>query len=432
MKPSCTAASPMIAGSRSRRWMPRRSRRTGRRRCSRGWAASWCRAGFGERGIEGKILAAQYARKHKLPYLGLCLGMQIATIEFARNVLKLEKAHSTEFDPATPHPVIALLDEQKKVTQMGGTMRLGLSPARSSRGPGRQTLRRVRRQRTPSASLRVQCDYREQFDRRAGVQRHLARWPTGGDYRAAGPSLLHGLPVPPRIPEQTPSAPSVVPGVYRGRASAHAPERPLTFAFCLRLLPSVMTYSEAIPFLYQMGWFGAKFGLDNTRHAGRPGRESPGPPALHPRGRHQWQRLDLRHAGEHLPRSRVSRGTVHVAAPGLLSRTHPGQPPFDQRGRGGATRGGDASWLREFPAETHPTFFEVVTVMALRYFAEHGTATWSFGKPGWAGVSMPPTSSHRWPASSPTSNTIIRNGSGETLPEIARKRPESSSQACPC
>jgi CTP synthase len=81
--------------------------------------------GFGGRGIEGKILAAKYARENKIPYLGLCLGMQIATIEFARNVLKLEKAHSTEFDLHTPHPVIAMLDEQRKVTKKGGTMRLG-------------------------------------------------------------------------------------------------------------------------------------------------------------------------------------------------------------------------------------------------------------------------------------------------------------------
>src|SRR5205814_1264910 len=84
--------------------------------------------GFGERGIEGKITAAKFARENKVPYLGLCLGMQIATIEFARNVLKLEKAHSTEFAPDTPHPVICLLDEQKKVTQKGGTMRLGAQP----------------------------------------------------------------------------------------------------------------------------------------------------------------------------------------------------------------------------------------------------------------------------------------------------------------
>ena len=81
--------------------------------------------GFGERGVEGKVIAAQYAREKKLPYLGLCLGMQIATIEFARNILKLDRAHSTEFDAFTPHPVICLLDEQKKVTKKGGTMRLG-------------------------------------------------------------------------------------------------------------------------------------------------------------------------------------------------------------------------------------------------------------------------------------------------------------------
>jgi CTP synthase len=79
--------------------------------------------GFGERGIEGKILAAKYAREQKVPYLGLCLGMQIATIEFARNVLGLEKAHSTEFDPKSPHPVIALQEEQKNVTKKGASMR---------------------------------------------------------------------------------------------------------------------------------------------------------------------------------------------------------------------------------------------------------------------------------------------------------------------
>jgi CTP synthase len=84
--------------------------------------------GFGERGIEGKITAARYAREKKIPYLGLCLGMQVATIEFARHVLKLEKAHSTEFEPNTPDPVIALLDEQKKISKKGGTMRLGSQP----------------------------------------------------------------------------------------------------------------------------------------------------------------------------------------------------------------------------------------------------------------------------------------------------------------
>src|SRR5438046_2989516 len=84
--------------------------------------------GFGERGIEGKIQAARYARENHVPYLGLCLGMQIATIEFARNVLKLPKAHSTEFDPDTPHPAIAMLDEPARVIKQDGNMRLGPRP----------------------------------------------------------------------------------------------------------------------------------------------------------------------------------------------------------------------------------------------------------------------------------------------------------------
>ncbi|HAR00365.1 MAG TPA: CTP synthase, partial [Verrucomicrobiales bacterium] len=81
--------------------------------------------GFGERGTEGKIAAAKYARENKIPYLGLCLGMQIATIEFARNVLHLDKANSMEFDRDTPDPVIWLMEEQKEVNKKGGTMRLG-------------------------------------------------------------------------------------------------------------------------------------------------------------------------------------------------------------------------------------------------------------------------------------------------------------------
>jgi CTP synthase len=81
--------------------------------------------GFGQRGIEGKVLAAQYARENKVPYFGICLGMQCALIEFARNVCKLEGAHSREFDDTTPHPVVDLLATQKTITSMGGTMRLG-------------------------------------------------------------------------------------------------------------------------------------------------------------------------------------------------------------------------------------------------------------------------------------------------------------------
>ncbi|RMF44359.1 MAG: CTP synthase [Planctomycetota bacterium] len=86
--------------------------------------------GFGERGIEGKVEAIRYAREKGIPLFGICLGMQCAVIEFARNVIGLEGAHSTEFDKDTPHPVICLLDEQREITQMGGTMRLGAQPAR--------------------------------------------------------------------------------------------------------------------------------------------------------------------------------------------------------------------------------------------------------------------------------------------------------------
>jgi CTP synthase len=81
--------------------------------------------GFGERGIEGKIRAINYARLQDIPCFGICLGLQCMVIEFARNVLKLEKAHSVEFDANTPHPVIDYMNEQKNITQMGGTMRLG-------------------------------------------------------------------------------------------------------------------------------------------------------------------------------------------------------------------------------------------------------------------------------------------------------------------
>ncbi|HKY83414.1 MAG TPA: CTP synthase [Anaerolineales bacterium] len=86
--------------------------------------------GFGSRGIEGKIAAARFAREHRVPYLGLCLGMQVMVIEFARHVLGSEDANSTEFDRSTPHPVIDLLPEQRGIADLGGTMRLGLYPCR--------------------------------------------------------------------------------------------------------------------------------------------------------------------------------------------------------------------------------------------------------------------------------------------------------------
>jgi CTP synthase len=112
--------------------------------CLAGMDAVLVPGGFGERGIEGKIQAVRYAREHGIPYLGICLGMQLAIIEFARNVAGLEGAHSTEFNKQSPHPVIALITEwqdQKGTVEardersnLGGTMRLGAQEVRISHG----------------------------------------------------------------------------------------------------------------------------------------------------------------------------------------------------------------------------------------------------------------------------------------------------------
>lgn len=90
--------------------------------------------GFGDRGIEGKILATQYARENKIPFLGICLGMQLASIEYARNVLGYKDAHSAEISPETKHPIIDLLPEQKDIEDLGGTLRLGLYPCKLTEG----------------------------------------------------------------------------------------------------------------------------------------------------------------------------------------------------------------------------------------------------------------------------------------------------------
>jgi CTP synthase len=90
--------------------------------------------GFGDRGIDGKITAVQFAREHNVPFLGICLGMQCAVIEFARNVLGFAKAHSTEMNPLTPYPVIDLMEEQKGISEKGGTMRLGAYSCQLKKG----------------------------------------------------------------------------------------------------------------------------------------------------------------------------------------------------------------------------------------------------------------------------------------------------------
>ena len=96
--------------------------------------------GFGMRGVEGKIIAVKYARENNLPFFGICLGMQMAVIEFAKNVLGLSNAHSTEMDPGTSEPVIDLMEDQKKVTAKGGTMRLGAYPCALKEGSLARTI----------------------------------------------------------------------------------------------------------------------------------------------------------------------------------------------------------------------------------------------------------------------------------------------------
>ncbi len=119
--------------------------------------------GFGIRGIEGKIQAIRYAREHGVPFLGLCLGLQCAVIEYARNVLGLSTAHSSEFDPVTTDPVIDLMETQKDVSDMGGTMRLGLYPATLAEG----TL------------------VRSLYDTEVVYERHRHRWEVNNTYRTA-------------------------------------------------------------------------------------------------------------------------------------------------------------------------------------------------------------------------------------------------------
>jgi CTP synthase len=121
--------------------------------------------GFGERGIEGKVEAIRFAREREIPFFGICLGLHCATIEFARNVVGLEGAHSTEFNKDAPHPVICLLDEQKAITDKGGTMRLGAQAAhltpgsKAAAGYGRPIISERHRHRYEFNNL-----YRQQFD----------------------------------------------------------------------------------------------------------------------------------------------------------------------------------------------------------------------------------------------------------------------------
>ena len=151
--------------------------------------------GFGERGIEGKIEAARIARERGIPYLGICLGMQIAVAEFARHVAGMDGANSTEFDPETPYPVVDLLPEQKEVSDMGGTMRLGADPVKLHEGTRAREIfgeaviykrhrHRYRGQQPAAPPAR---------GRGPGLRRHLARRAPGRD-RSSCPTTRSSSP----------------------------------------------------------------------------------------------------------------------------------------------------------------------------------------------------------------------------------------------
>ncbi len=177
--------------------------------------------GFGGRGVEGKIAATRFARERGVPFLGICLGMQIAVIEFARHVCAMDGANSSEFDPETPYPVIDLLPEQRAIEERGGTMRLGADPVHMVDGhAGAGRLRRPGRHlRAPPPPLRGQPgDARRDRARRPRRERPLAQRAPRRDRRAAGATPGSAR------PSSTPSSRAGPPG--RSRSSASSSARP--------------------------------------------------------------------------------------------------------------------------------------------------------------------------------------------------------------
>ena len=166
------------------------------------------------------ISAIHYAREHRVPYFGICLGMQMAVVEFARCALGWRDANSTEFDPAVSHPVIDLMPDQTNVTDMGGTMRLGRYPWLPEPGP----VRRGGDLRAPPPPLRVQ--QRLPGGPSGGGPdpgRHIPRRAAGGGGGAAGPPLVCGGPVSPGVQKPTgPAAPAVL-RIYQSGAGASWP-----------------------------------------------------------------------------------------------------------------------------------------------------------------------------------------------------------------
>ena len=184
--------------------------------------------GFGSRGWEGKILACRVARERGIPYLGICLGMHVAVSEFARHVVGLDGANSTEMDPETPFAVIDLLPEQKEVEDLGGTMRLGAQAVELAEGTrSREAYDDAGRARAPPAPLRGQ----QPLPAAAGRSRprrlgHVPGRTARRDRRAARPPVVRRQPVPPGVQVAPDAAGAALPRLRRRRARACALARP--------------------------------------------------------------------------------------------------------------------------------------------------------------------------------------------------------------
>ena len=178
--------------------------------------------GFGGRGIEGKVLAAQVAREQGIPYLGICLGMQIAVIEFARHVCGLDGANSSEFDPETPYPVIDLLPDQRDVEDKGATMRLGAQPVDLVEGTRTYAAYgETSYLRAPSPPLRGEQPLPPAARRRRPRRvRHVPRGTARRGDRGARPPVVRRKPVPPRVQVTAEPPRAALPRLRRRRCRA--------------------------------------------------------------------------------------------------------------------------------------------------------------------------------------------------------------------
>ena len=176
--------------------------------------------GFGDRGVAGMILAGQYARENDIPYFGICLGMQTAAIEFARNVLGYADANSTEFAPDTKHPIIDLMPDQQGNLPKGGTMRLGAYPCAIRPGT---LMERVYGQSNISERHRHRYEfnneYRQEFQDHGTAHRgHLARRAPGRGGGNPRQAFLHRRAVPSRIQVPPQQGASALPRIHQGFA----------------------------------------------------------------------------------------------------------------------------------------------------------------------------------------------------------------------